>query len=250
MCVRLGARHEVSSAVLSVWGAVAAAVVVLPMAVSSWGESKLAQVEDPFPAVDCTAYDTGKSVADKHSDACRSFVQLVNAKDATLPLLIGPVYACFGINDELFVIDTSVDQAKNENKEWAARAEPRFAFYRLGIESGLTNLSPPLTMEGKWNLSFSPGGIVSYSGTTDSKIAKEMEQANPGLKIPRVTLSIDQEQIALGDFRIQFATGRFTYWTDPLGLGKNVQLPGQCAVFKRDSSRKGDVLHFSWKKTD
>jgi len=236
--------------VISVRGVVATVIVFALMAVSSWGQSKLSQVEDPFPAVDCAAYDTGKSVVDKHSDACRSFLQLVKAKDATLPLLVGPVYACFGINDELFVIDTSMDQAKNENKEWAVLAEPRFAFYRSGIESGLANLRPPLTMDGKWNLSFSAAGIVSYSGTTDSKMAKEMEQGNPGLKIPRVTLSIDQEQIAFGDFRIQSATGRFTYWTDPLGLGKNVQLPGQCAVFNRDSSSQGGVIHSSWKKTD
>jgi hypothetical protein len=72
-------------AVLSVRGAVAAVVVFATMAVSSWGQSKLVQVEDPFPAVDCTAYDTGKYITDKHSEACRSFVQLVKAKDRTLP---------------------------------------------------------------------------------------------------------------------------------------------------------------------
>jgi hypothetical protein len=49
-------------------------------------------------------------------------VQLVKAKDATIPLLIGPAYARFEINDRLFVIDTATDQAKSDNKEWAALA--------------------------------------------------------------------------------------------------------------------------------
>jgi hypothetical protein len=226
--------------------------VLAAMVVPSWAQSKL--VEDPFPGVDCRAYDTGEHFKDKHSQACRSFVQLAKAKDTMLPLHVGPVYACFGIGDELFVIDTAMDQAKSDKKEWAAYAEPSFAFYRSGIESGLMNLSPPLMMDGKWNLGLSSAGIVSYSGTTDNEMVKEMEHANPGLKVPRVTLSIDEEQIAFGDFTIQSATGRFTYWTDALSLGKNIQLPAQCAIFKMDfkmeTPPKANIQHMFWKQVN
>lgn len=221
---------------------VAAAIVSL-----SWGQSKPAQVEDAFPPVDCAAFDFGKSVVKKHSDACQSFVQLVKAKDKALPLFVGPVYACFGIKDELFVVDTSMDQARSDDKKWAALAQPQIAFYRSGIETGVSTI--PVAMEGKWDLMLSPTA-VSYSGTTESETAKELEQTNKGLKIPSVTLTINDEQIAFGDLKIQSSTGRFTYWTDPFGSGKNLQVSGQCAIFKRDLSSQNKVLEFSWKKAN
>ena len=116
----------------TLWEVLAKAVVLAPIAVSSWGQPNPVKVEDSFPAVDCVAYDTGSSVTDKRSAACQSFVQLVKARDVTLPLLVGPVFACFGINDELLVIDTAVDQAKSNNKGWAALAQPRFRILPVG----------------------------------------------------------------------------------------------------------------------
>jgi hypothetical protein len=228
-----------------------ATAVALASMGSLCGQSKLAQVEDPFPAVDCTTYDTGKHIIDKHSDACRSFVQLAKAKDVTLPLFVGPVYACFEINDGLLVIDTAMHQAKNENKKWAALAQPSFAFYRSGIENGLSNLNPPLMMNGKWDMLLAPD-IVSYSGTTDNEMVKEFETLNK-TTVPHVALSITETSINFMDWEIQTSTGRFRYWTPPDGPSfgaKSIQLTGQCAVFKRDSSSQSDVIHFFWKKTN
>ncbi len=223
---------------------VAAVATVSP----SWGQSKPDQVQDIFPAVDCGAFDTGKSVLEKHSAACQSFVEMVKAKDKTLPLFLGPVYACFGIKDELFVIDTAMDQARGADKKWAALELPRVAFYRSGIETGVSTI-PAFAMEGKWDLTLSPKA-VSYRETTDDATAKELEQANPGLKIPVITLAIDDQQIEFGDLRIQSSTGRLTYWTDPSGLGKNLQLSGRCAIFKRDLSGQNKVADCSWKKAN
>ncbi len=225
----------------------AVAMVAVAIASLSWGQSQPAQVEDAFPAVDCAAFDSGKLVVEKHSAACQSFVQLLKAKDKDLPLFVGPVYACFGIKDELFVIDTSMDQARSADKKWAALAQPQIAFYRSGIETGVSAI-PGFAMEGKWDLTLSPTAV--YRGTTDNDMAKELERANPGLKIPSVTLAIDDEQVAFGDMKIQSSTGRFSYWTDPSGLGRNLQITGQCAVFERASSIQNNVVHSFWKKTN
>jgi hypothetical protein len=214
---------------ISVRNVAATAVIVATVVASSGGQSKLVQVDDPFPGVDCTVYDTGKYVTDKHSEACRSFVQLVKARDWTLPLLRGPVYACFGINDELFVIDTAIDQAKSDSKELAALATPRFAFYRSGIETGLTNLNPPAMMDGKWDPGLSAAGIASYSGQT-SRLAEK-------LNLPHLKLSITETTIDFGDWVIQTSTGRFRYSTEtdvPVVGRKPIEVTGQCAVFKKD----------------
>jgi hypothetical protein len=233
---------------------VATALVLSPIAISSWGQSKLVQVEDPFPAVDCAAYDTGKYITDKLSEACRSFVQLAKAKDPMLPLLVGPVYACFEINDQLFVIDTAMDQAKSDNKEWAALARPSVAFYRSGIENGTAVLTE--FMNGKWNLSLSAMGVVSYSGTTDNEMAKESEKLNK-ITVPRVALAITETSINFADFEIQASTGRFRYWIPANELfpgAKPGQLPGQCATFKRDfkmeSSSKANNQHTFWRQVN
>jgi hypothetical protein len=167
-----------------------------------------------------------------------------------MPLSVGPVYACFEINDELLVIDTAIDQAKSDDKKWAEGAEPRFAFYRSGIENGLTNLNPPLAMNGKWNVLLAPD-IVSYSGTTDNDFVKEIEKGSKA-QFPRVSLSITETSIDFADWKIQTSTGRFTYWIDPLNLGKNIQLSGQCAIFKREfkieALPKTNIQHTSWKQ--
>jgi hypothetical protein len=233
---------------------VATALVLSPIAIPSWGQSKLVQVEDPFPAVDCTVYDTGNHVTDKHSQACRSFVQLARAKDSSLPLHIGPIYACFQINDELLVVDTAIDQATSDNKEWAALARPSFAFYRSGIENGLSKFADPAFMDGKWDPLQSQMGIANYSGTTDNDMVKEFEKLNK-IAIPHFVLAITPSSIDLWDWTIQSSTGRFRYWTpsdDPTFGNNSVQLTGQCAIFKRDfkmeSSPKANVQHNFWKQ--
>ncbi|MGA2645588.1 MAG: hypothetical protein ABSF15_12805 [Candidatus Sulfotelmatobacter sp.] len=225
-----------------------------PMAVSSWGESKPVQVEDPFPAIDCTAYDTGKYVTDKHAEACRSFVQLAKAKDPMLPLHVGPVYACFGINDELLVLDTAMDQAKSENKKWAALAEPSVAFYQSGIENGMS-VAASLWLEGEWDLSQAPSA-PSYTGHFNFKSEDNKQQAAiMKTHVPHATMFISETSISFWDWTIQTSTGRFRYWTpddDPSFRNKSIQLTGQCAVFKRDvkieSSPKATIQHGFWKQ--
>ena len=230
--------------------------MLAPIAVSAWGQSKFVQVEDPFPTVDCTVYDTGNHVTDKHSQACRSFVQLARAKDSTLPLHIGPIYACFQINDELLVVDTAIDQATSDNKEWAALARPSFAFYRSGIENGLSKFADPAFMDGKWSPLLLQTGSASYSGTTDNDMVKEFEKLNKRT-IPHFALTITPSSIDLWDWKIQSSTGRFGYWTpsdDPTFGNKSVQLTGQCAIFKMDfkmeSSPKANIQHISWRQVN
>lgn len=248
--------HAVSWGVLAARRVVAKALVLSPIAISSWGQSKLVQVEDPFPAVDCTVYDTGNHVTDKHSQACRSFVQLAKAKDPSLPLHIGPVYACFQINDELLVVDTATDQAINDNKKWAALARPSFAFYRSGIENGLSNFADPMFMDGKWDPLLLQLGIASYSGTTDNDMVKEFEKSNK-ITIPHFALTITPSSIDLWDWTIQSSTGRFRYWTpsdDPTFGSKSIQLTGQCAIFKMDlkmeSPSKTNIQHMFWRQVN
>jgi hypothetical protein len=198
-------------------------------------------IKDPFPSINCDAYDTHVFTW-KDTAACQSFQQLVKAKDPDLLLNVGPVYACFGVNDELFVIDTALDLVRSDDKKYTAIAKPTVSFYKNGIETGIKFLSPMtgVFMDGGWS-GFSPDSMV-YSGQT-TKLAEDNG-------VPHTTMLISSSTIEFGDWRIQTSTGRFSYKTSL--TGKPVQIAGQCAIFKKDTrielSPNGNTAHTYWRQ--
>lgn len=224
--------------------------VLLPSALAlSQDKPAIAVVYDPFPTVDCPidSFHTDHRI----STSCKTFVQLVRTQEAQpgntggtkdqslVPMTFGPLYACFGSDDELFVVDSTVDGAKDD-KLWQL-AHPSFMFYRDGIESSL-GLATHMVMltEGKWSRLLPDHPRFTAVSTEDDK--KQFGLAE------QTEISVSSEQISIShELTIQSATGRFIYTTKGPN-GQPVELAGQCAVFKQDQRLEKSALHMFWKQ--
>jgi hypothetical protein len=224
-------------------------VLLTSLLAASQGKAEVTVAYDPFPVIDCPvdAFHTDHRI----SPACKTFVQLVKTQETQLgnaggtkdqslvPMTFGPLYACFGFDDELFIVDSTVDGAKDD-KLWQV-AHPRFTFYKSGIKSGL-DLATHMIMltDGKWDRLLPEYPRFTANSTEDDK--KRLGIAEP------VEISVDTEQITIShELTIQSATGRFTYTTKGFN-DQPAQLAGQCAVFKQDQRLEKNTLHVFWKQ--
>jgi hypothetical protein len=210
-------------------------------------KAEVAVVYDPFPTIDCPAdtFHTDHRI----SPDCKTFVQLVRIQETQLgnadgtkdqslvPMTFGPLYACFGIDDELFIVDSTIDGAK-EDKLWQV-AHPRFIFYKSGIKSGLDLATQMVILtDGKWDRVLPEHPRFTANSTEDDKKRLGIAQL--------VEISVSPDQIAIGhELTIQSATGRFTYTTKGFN-DQPGQLAGQCAVFKQGRRLERNTLHMFW----
>jgi hypothetical protein len=224
-------------------------VLLTSLLAASQGKAEVRVAYDPFPVIDCPVdtFHTDHRI----SPACKTFVQLVKTQEtqpgnaggtrdqSLVPMTFGPLYACFGIDDELFIVDSTIDGAKDD-KLWQL-AHPSFTFYKSGVKSGLDLATHMIVLtDGKWDRLLPERPRFTANSTEDDK--KQLGIAQP------VEIFVDPEQIMINrELTIQSATGRFTYTTKGLN-GQPVQLGGQCAVFRQDQHLEKNTLHMSWKQ--